>query len=134
MTIPTWFIEAAIRGGWKDGKTVTVQTYARRGHSVTVGDDTDPDEFIQTAGIAFDPQFWRCLGNELGWASRDSYCTSGCGCAFPNGDGSHEGSCVWGRNDYYWKEQATQFIDLLLFEASPDALDAFWEGIKPKEL
>jgi hypothetical protein len=23
------------------------------------------------------------------------YCTSGCGCEYPYGDGSHEGECVW---------------------------------------
>ena len=25
----------------------------------------------------------------------DIYCASGCGCSYPNGDGLHEGSCVW---------------------------------------
>lgn len=26
---------------------------------------------------------------------QEYYCTSGCGCKYPNGDGSHEHDCIW---------------------------------------
>lgn len=61
-----------------------------------------------THEIILDPLFWKALGKQQGWDEK--YCTSGCGCEYPNGSGAHERDCVWaGKNE--WKENMHSFID-----------------------
>ena len=105
MKIPTWFIEAAIRGGWVETQRALWSEYK----------------------VVLDPQFWRCLGKELGWIDKD----------YPNG----EMRCTMERCDMRYCdyagykdpiEQAQMFFSLILSKASPEALDAFWEALRPK--
>ncbi len=64
-----------------------------------------------------DPLFWQALGKVEGWDEK--YCTSGCGCEYPNGDGSHEKECVWsGKNE--WIDQMHNFIDHIIEGKSID--------------
>ncbi len=105
MTIPTWFIEAAIRGGWE---------YRER---------CCRDGWGYQESIDLDPQFWRCLGKELSW-----YCE-------PHNESTNDYMMNHKREDCAdWKRRALKFLDLILSEASPDALDAFWEGLRNKEI
>lgn len=44
------------------------------------------------------------------------YCTSGCGCSYPSGDGSHERSCVWEYDKYNPYNEAISDISTTLTE------------------
>lgn len=39
---------------------------------------------------------------------KEQYCTSGCGCKYPYGDGSHEFSCVWKEDTFSPYNKALQ--------------------------
>ena len=67
------FIEKAIKGGWKAGEQVNIQTYATKTPSVSIGDPTDPKEFMQTATILLDPLTWQAVGKVEGWNSHTEY-------------------------------------------------------------
>lgn len=96
---------------------------------------TDQEHLALSAGygvgwrdcmIFLDPLFWQALGKKLGWDNDPMYCTSGCGCAYPNGDGSHEFGCVWKKNINWYGQYWHEFIEHL---AEGKDIDSFFNAL-----
>lgn len=101
MNIPTWALEAAIRGGWS--------TYG--------GIDTqDFKEIAETpaaqALIILDPEFWKCLGKELGWTDYSTIPVD-----------------AWKHNHFH--RHAFDLFHLIL---TSQPTEPFWEPLKPKDV
>jgi hypothetical protein len=96
-------IKKAIEGGWKEGEIVNIQKYATKPSSVTIGDITDPKEFIQGKAIVLDPLFWQAL--------------------FPNNwtKTSVEGN---------WKTYAIRFHEINLSKGWDEAINYLFELLK----
>ncbi len=108
-------IKIAIENGWKPllapfggDDRVVIDEEVIRVYEYFV--EVDKFNLYQTL---LDPLFWQALGKGLGWSIDPEYCTSGCGCAYPNGDGSHEFDCVWKRDMNWWGQYWHEFIDHL---------------------
>ena len=103
-------IEKAIEGGWKPYQTNSTPEE----HLYFALHDYDaPSE----SEICMDKDFWQCLGKAMEW--EEPYCTSGCGCEYPYGDGSHEYSCEF-KGEEEWKAQWHNFIDHIGDGGTPD--------------
>jgi len=93
--IPKWALEASIKGGW----------------STNV-----PDKFIENGDwykyVLLEPDFWQCLGKELGWKE----CKCGKACMIQPD----------------WYDNAHRLYDLILSRAPQEDIDAYWEALRPK--
>lgn len=111
-------IKIAIENGWKwkNCETTNALAYEDTPDSTWIYftyRGIKDHNLVNNQVILLDRLFWQALGKGLGWDMNPEYCTSGCGCPYPNGDGSHEFECVWKPNGNSYLNHWHSFIDHL---------------------
>lgn len=94
MTPTQLFLDHAVKGVWKEGKELHKSFYPQSGTvGVSIGDKTDPEEYLKMSDILLDPLAWQAVGKTRGWGKSDG--------DFEN------------RKYDMWQEQWHRFIDHL---------------------
>lgn len=116
MTIPQWAVQAAIKGGWRTDDEDLRDVI-----------DLDWEDFYWQKAV-LDPDFWQCLGKELGWKKYQCKCSH-----YYNKEGFVKcPECKKEGAHYTWKLKAFALYDLILSRATDEEIAAYWDSLKPK--
>ena len=70
------FVQKAIEGGWNEGKQISVQKYLMgRLPTVSVGEPSDPEEFLRAQNYLLDPKSWQAVGKVEMWYEKENWST-----------------------------------------------------------